>query len=134
MAASGKNARFTPYVQELLENEYVQQNLRDGVDQLRSAYRRAQKRRVEPARDERLRRQIASAARSINEAGSALRSGRRKPKPRWGARLAVIGGLTAAGAVTAAWAKERLGASSSDAEFADATAPATEQAPQASPA
>jgi hypothetical protein len=110
MAASGKAAGFAPYVQELFENEYVQQNLRDGVDQLRSAYRRSQKRRVQPARDERLRRQLASAARSLNEAGDALRSGRRKPKPRWGARLAVIGGLTAAGAVTAAWAKERLGA------------------------
>jgi hypothetical protein len=124
MAASGQTARFAPYVQELFENEYVQQNLRDGVDQLRSAYRRSQKRGVEPTRDERLRRQIASAARSINEAGNALRSGRRKPKPRWRVRLAVIGGLTAAGAVTAAWAKERLGASGGDAE----------QAPQASAA
>lgn len=109
MAATPRTARLAPYAQELLDNDYVRQNLRDGVDQLRAAYRRSRKRRVEPTRDERVRRQLQSAARSIGEAGSALRSGRRKPKPRWGTRLAVLAGLGVAGAAAAAWASERLG-------------------------
>jgi hypothetical protein len=108
MAKTGQAARIGPYAQELLENAYVQENLSDGVEKLRAAYRRARKRRVEPTRDERLREQLRSATRSLTEAGQALRSGRRKPKPRWGRRAMVIGGLAAAGAAVAIWAKERL--------------------------
>jgi hypothetical protein len=90
----------------LIENPYVQQNLRQGIDKLQAAYRRMGKRRVEPTRDERLRRQVISAARSLGEAGRALQSGRRKPERRWRTRLIVIGGLTAAGGVAAVWANE----------------------------
>ena len=108
MAGTEQTARIAPYAQELLENAYVQENLSDGVEKLRAAYRRARKRRVEPTRDERLREQLRLATRSLTEAAQALRSGRRKPKPRWGRRAIVIGGLAAAGAVVAVWAKERL--------------------------
>ena len=108
MAGTDRAAQLAPYLQELVDNAYVRENLRDGVERLRAAYERAQKRRVEPTRDERLRRELQSAARSIAEAGSALRSGRRKPKPRWGTRLAVIAGLGVAGAAAAVWASERL--------------------------
>src|SRR5690242_2990766 len=108
MAGNDRSAQVAPYLQELVDNAYARENLQDGVQSLRAAYRRAQKRRVEPTRDERVRRQLQSAAHSIAEAGSALRSRRRKPKPRWGARLAVVAGLGVAGAAAAAWASERL--------------------------
>lgn len=82
MGRKEQAARLAPYAKELLENEYARENLREGVEKLRAAYRRGQKRRVEPTPDERLRQQVRSAAQSLTEAGQALRSGRRKPKPR----------------------------------------------------
>jgi hypothetical protein len=108
MGRKEQAARLAPYAKELLENEYGREKLREGVEKLGAAYRRSQKRRVEPTRDERLREQLRSATRSLTEAGQALRSGRRKPKPRWGRRAMVIGGLAAAGTAVAVWAKERL--------------------------
>src|SRR4051812_12659751 len=96
MAATDQAARLTPYVEELLGNSYVRENLRDGIADLRAAYARSQKRRVKAARDERLRRRLRSAAESISEAGRALQSGRRKPKRRWGRRVIVLAGLGAA--------------------------------------
>jgi hypothetical protein len=109
MGRNEQAARLGPYAQELLENAYAQENFRDGVQKLQAAYRRARKRRVEPTRDERLRRQVGSAVQSIAEAGRALRSGRRKPERRWGTRLAVIAGLAVAGAAAAVWANQRFG-------------------------
>jgi hypothetical protein len=131
MGKRDQTARLAPYAQELLENAYVRENLRDGVDKLRLAYRRAQKRRVEPTRDERLRRQLRSATQSLTEAGRALRSGRRKPEPRWGPRLLAIAGLTIAGAGTALWARKRLGDQPSDPDAAPS--PPVDDSPQASP-
>jgi hypothetical protein len=83
MGRKEQAARLAPYAKERLENEYAREKLRDGVEKLRAVYRRGQKRRVEPTRDERLREQLRSATRSLTEAGQALGSGRRKPKPRW---------------------------------------------------
>jgi ferric-dicitrate binding protein FerR (iron transport regulator) len=114
MDRSNQAARLGPYLQEFLENDYVQENLQDGVDKLRAAYDRARKRRVDPTRDEKLRRQVGSAAGSIAEATRALTSGRRKPRRRWGSRVAVIAGLAVAGGVAALWAKERLPAPPSE--------------------
>jgi hypothetical protein len=119
MGGNDRALRLGPYAQELVENAYVQENLRDGVDKLRAAYRRARKRRVEPTRDERVRRQVRSAALSLTEAGRALQSRRRKPERRWGPRLAVIAGLGVAGAAVVLWARERLG----EPEGPDAAAP-----------
>jgi ferric-dicitrate binding protein FerR (iron transport regulator) len=108
MGRTQRVPRLVPYAQELVENAYVQENLRDGAVKLREAYRRAQKRRVEPTRDERLRQHLRSAAQSLTEAGRALRSRRRKPQRRWGPRILVIAGLGVAGAAVAMWARERL--------------------------
>jgi hypothetical protein len=115
MATTNHAARVAPYLQELMVNEYVQENLRDGISRLRAAYERAQKRRIEPTRDEKLQQQVRSAAHSITEAARALQSGRRKPEPRWGRRVAVVAGLAVAGGVSALWARERLADQSADA-------------------
>jgi hypothetical protein len=108
MARNDQAARLAPYAQELLENAYARENIRNGVEKLRAASRRARKRNVEPTRDEKLRRQLRSAASSIAEGGRALRNRRRKPERRWGPRVAVIAGLGVTGAAAAAWAKQRL--------------------------
>jgi ferric-dicitrate binding protein FerR (iron transport regulator) len=115
MARTDQTARVAPYLQELMDNDYVQENLREGISRLRAAYERAQKRRVEPTRDEKLQEQVRSAAQSITEAARALRNGRRKPEPRWGPRLAAVAGLAVAGGVAALWARERLAGQSADA-------------------
>lgn len=118
MARNDQAARLAPYAQELLENAYAQENLRNGVDKLSAAYKRARKRRVEPTRDEKLRQQVRAAAESITEAARALRSRRRKPERRWGPRVAVIVGLGLAGAAAAVWANQRLTGESSGPEQA----------------
>ena len=119
MATTNHPARVAPYVQELLVNDYVQENLRDGISRLRAAYDRAQKRRIEPTRDEKLQQQLRSAAHSITEAARALQSGRRKPEPRWGRRIAVVAGLAVAGGVSALWARKRLADQSTDARASE---------------
>lgn len=131
MGSKDQARRLAPYAQELVENAYVQENLRSSVDKLRGAYRRAQKRRVDPARDEKLRRQLRSATASLTEAARALRSGRRKPERRWGPRVAVIIGLSVAGAVAAVWAKQRLDNESSDS--AESVSAAVEDGAEATP-
>ena len=97
---ASKADRTGAYVQRLIENEYVQENLAQAAESLRAAYRRASKRRVEPTRDEKVRRQVREAALSLREAATALRSDRRKPKKRRGRRvmlvLALGAGATAA--------------------------------------
>jgi hypothetical protein len=96
------------YAQRLLDNEYVQENLAHAVESLRAAYRRASKRRVEPTRDEKLRRQVRAAARSLTEAASALKTGRQKPRRRRGRRLIVVLGLGVGGAAALLAANEEL--------------------------
>jgi hypothetical protein len=96
------------YAQRLLENEYAQEQLGQAVESLKAAYRRASKRRVEPARDEKLRRQVRQAVQSLGEAGQALQSGRRRPKRRLGRRLLVVVGLGAVGAAAAVALSDEL--------------------------
>jgi hypothetical protein len=107
MAATDTASRATPYLEQLLENTDIQDNLRDGVRNLRAAYARSQKRRVKAARDEKLRRQVQAAAVSIAAAGKALAGTNRKPKRR-GRKLLVVLGVGAAGAGAALAASEDL--------------------------
>ena len=106
--ASDKVANAGTYAQRLIENEYVQENLAQGVESLRAAYRRASKRRVEPTRDEKLRRQVRDAALSLREAASALQSGRRKPKRRRGRRVVVLVSVGAGAAAVVLASNDRL--------------------------
>jgi len=79
-------ARLTPYVRELLDNEYARDNLSEAGARLRDAYERSRKRRVKATRDAKLRRQLGIAAASIVESGKALSDGRRKPAVKKGRR------------------------------------------------
>jgi hypothetical protein len=108
MTASESASRLGPYVERLLQNAYVQDNLLDAVENLRGAYERAQKRRVEPARDEKIRRQLRQSALSLQKAGEALKSGRQKPKKRRGKQTLVLVSLGAVGVAAALAASEEL--------------------------
>jgi len=96
--------RLAPYVEQLAENEYARENLRKGAESLRAAYRRSQKRRVKPARDEKLHHQVGRALSSLAEGTRALATGREKPKRRWPKRLALAGAVGAATAAGIAYA------------------------------
>jgi hypothetical protein len=106
--ASNATSRMGMYGQRLLDNDYVQDNLAQAVESLRAAYRRASKRRVEPTRDEKLRRQVREAARSLSEAASALKADRQKPKSRRGRRLLLVLALGAGSTAALLAANEEL--------------------------
>ena len=108
MTATESASRLGPYVERLLQNAYVQDNLLDAVENLREAYERAQKRRVEPARDEKIRRQLRQSALSLQKAGEALRSGRQKPMKRRAKRMLILASLGAVGVAAALAASEEL--------------------------
>jgi hypothetical protein len=102
-------SRLTPYVQELLDNEYAQENLLEGAAKLRAAYERSRKRRVEAARDRKLHRQLRVAALALGEGAQALAGGRRrKPAKRRGRRLVMLLGIGALGAGVALAVSEDL--------------------------
>ncbi len=108
MDISEAPSRLPPIAEELLENRYARENLRTGGEKLRDAYRRAQKRRVRPSRDRKLRRQLEAAITALDEGTAALAGGRRKPR-RTGRRVALsLLVLAAAGAAAALALNEEL--------------------------
>ena len=107
MSCDESASRLGPYVERLLQNAYVQDNLLDAVENLRGAYERAQKRRVEPARDEKIRRQLPSR-RSRSRRQGGLKSGRQKPKKRRAKQTLVLVSLGAVGVAAALAASEEL--------------------------
>jgi hypothetical protein len=87
-----------PLAEELIENRYARENLQEGAEKLREAYERAQKRRVKPSKDRKLRKQVEAAIAAIDEGTAALASGRKKPK-RTGRNFVLVAiGAAAAGA------------------------------------
>ena len=108
MVGSDTAQRVMPLLERAIGNRYAQENLQDAAEKLRAAYRRASKRRVEPTRDEKLREQLRQAALSITEAGRAIKTGRQRPRKRWGRRVLVVIGLGAVGVAAALAASEEI--------------------------
>jgi hypothetical protein len=134
MLRSDTATSVTPFLERALDNRYAQENLSDAAENLRAAYRRASKRRVEPTRDKKLREQLRQAALSITEAGSAIKTGRQKPRKRWGRRVLVVIGVGTVGAATALAASDELrstvfGDGAEPQEHGDAARAAAEKVP-----
>ena len=108
MRRSDTATSVMPFLERALDNRYAQENLSDAAENLRAAYRRASKRRVQPTRDKKLREQLRQAALSITEAGSAIKTGRQKPRKRWGRRVLVVIGVGTVGAAAALAASDEL--------------------------
>lgn len=101
-------SRLRPFAEELLDNTYARENMREGAEKLRDAYARARKRRVKPSRDRKLRRQFEAAIVALDEGTAALASGRRKPQ-RTGRKVALgLLALVGAGAAVALAVNEDL--------------------------
>jgi hypothetical protein len=82
-------SKLKPLAEELLDNSYARDNLREGAEKLRDAYERSRKRRVKPSKDRKLRKQIEAAIAAIDEGTAALASGRKKPK-RTGRNIVLV--------------------------------------------
>ena len=87
-----QSARSHPYVQRLIEDEDLRNNLRDAYGAARHAYERVTK-NGKPAQklmdDKKVQRDLRHAADSLREASDQIR-GRRKRKGRFG-RILILG-------------------------------------------
>jgi hypothetical protein len=108
MALTAAPSRMLPLAEELLENSYARENLREGVEKLRDAYGRAQKRRVKPSRDRKLRSQLEAAIAALDEGSAALASGRKKPKRTGRKVVLTVLALGVAGSAAALALNEEL--------------------------
>ena len=90
-------ARDNPYVQRLIEDEQLRNNLRDAYEAARNAYGRVAGNGKSPVKavtsDKKVQRDLRSAADSLREASEQLR-GRRKRKSRFG-RIVLFGAVGA---------------------------------------
>jgi hypothetical protein len=103
MAKADGLARAAPYVERLAGNEYLQENLREAAANLRAAYARASKRKVDAVDDRIVKRRLRKAGESLSEARAALLTGRAKPKrSKKRAVIVVLAGVGIAGAVAIA--------------------------------
>jgi hypothetical protein len=95
MAKTAKVKRTLPYLQRLVQDEYVQDQLREAAVGLRKAYGRAASKRTQAPDDKKLYGSLRRAATSIRNATVALRRPEPPPKRR-GRKLLII--TVAAGA------------------------------------
>jgi hypothetical protein len=108
MALTHPASRLLPLAEELLDNRYARENLREGAEKLRDVYGRAQKRRVKPSRDRKLRHQFEAAIAALDEGTAALASGRKKPKRTGRKAVLTVLALGAAGTAVALALNEGL--------------------------
>ncbi len=99
--AAGKAAKDNPYVQRLIDDEELRDNLRTAYESARNAYDRIANGKG-PAKaildDKKTQKELREAATSLRDAADALRGAKRKKKSRKGRILLV---LVAAGAALA---------------------------------
>ena len=101
-------AQLKPLAEELLDNSYARDNLREGAEKLRDAYERSRKRRVKPSKDRKLRKQLEAAIAALDEGTAALAGGRKKPKRTGRKVVLALLGVAAAGAAAALVLNEDL--------------------------
>ena len=99
--AAGKAAKDNPYVQRLIEDDELRENLRTAYDSARNAYERIANGKG-PAKaildDKKTQKELREAATSLRDAADSLRGAKKKKKGRKGRLLLV---LVAAGAALA---------------------------------
>jgi hypothetical protein len=101
MSATDQMSRLTPYLERLLRDEYIHEQLGDAVTGLRRSSQRAKGRgAAEALKDRRLRNQLSAAARSLNAVGRAL-SQPEPPKRHWFRRALLL--AAAGGGAALAW-------------------------------
>jgi hypothetical protein len=101
MNATDQISRIRPYLERLLRDEYIQEQIGDAVTGLRRSSRRAKgQRATEALKDRRLRNQIGAAAGSLTAATRAITQPE-PPKRHWLRRALLL--AAAGGGVALAW-------------------------------
>lgn len=124
-------ARDNPYVQRLIEDQELRENVRQAIDSARHAYKRMSNGKG-PAKalmeDKKLQRDLRDATESLREAADQIRGKRRRKKHR-GRRLFML--LLIGGAITLAFSEgarkavlDRLFGAEEDFEYTSTTTPA----------
>ena len=97
--SAGQALRSNDYVQRILHDEELQENIRSAYGSVRKAYSRIDGKGVKAvAEDKKTQKELKEAAASLKEAADQLR-GKKKKKRRWGRLvfLALVGGALALG-------------------------------------
>jgi hypothetical protein len=83
----------SPYVQRLVEDGELRENIMEAYESLKKAYGRLSNGKA-PAKalmdDKKLQKDLRSAATSLRDAGEALREGPKRKKRHWGRRLLIL--------------------------------------------
>jgi hypothetical protein len=83
----------SPYVQRLVEDGELRENIMEAYESLKKAYGRLSNGKA-PAKalmdDKKLQKDLRSAAISLRDAGEALREGPKRKKRHWGRRLFIL--------------------------------------------
>jgi hypothetical protein len=84
----------SPYVQRLIQDEDLRENIKEAYESLRKVYGRLSNGKA-PAKalldDKKVQKELRSAAISLRDAGEALREGPKRKKRHWGRRLLILG-------------------------------------------
>ena len=111
--AAGKAARSNPYVQRLVEDDQLRDNLRTASESARKAYERMSNGKG-PAKalmdDKKTQKELKEAASSLREAADSLRGAKKKKRRRGGKVLLLLVGVGAALALSEGLRKKVLDA------------------------
>jgi hypothetical protein len=84
----------SPYVQRLVQDAELRENIGEAYESLRKVYGRLSNGKA-PAKalldDKKVQKELRSAAISLRDAGEALREGPKRKKRHWGRRLLILG-------------------------------------------
>jgi hypothetical protein len=91
--ATAAALKQSPYVQRLVTDDELRDNIKQAYESLRGAYGRLSNGKA-PAKtlldDKKLQKELRTAATSLRDAGEALRDGPRRHKAHWGRRLLIL--------------------------------------------
>jgi hypothetical protein len=127
--AAGKAAKDNPYIQRLVDDEDLRENLRTAYESARSAYARMSNGKGPQAalNDKKTQKQLREAATSLKEAAETLRASK-KPKRRGRGLLVVLVGVGLAFALNEGLRKKALDTlfgAEEEFEYTSPTTPAT---------
>jgi len=134
--AAGKALKDNEYVQRLIEDEDLRENLRTAFDSSKKAYGRISNGKGPQAvlDDKKTQKELKEAASAIKEAADALRGGKKKRKRRGGLFLVLIVGGIAAVALNEGLRKKVLDAlfgAEEEFEYTSTTTPQASNPPSA---
>jgi hypothetical protein len=126
--AAGKAVRSNPYVQRLIEDQELRENLRSAFVSARKAYGRVNgKGPAKALDDKKVQRELKDAASSLRDAADALRGGRKRKRRRGRVLLVAVVGAGLALALSEGLRKKVLDAlfgAEEEFEYTASTTPA----------